>query len=246
MAIGDDALADGMLLVPGTTPAKDIDTEINRTRDYIVQRIVAKLGALWPLPINKGGTGKATAPDALAALGAWQNFGAVSPGSAPKLGLGGTGRLVYEIPGYASATVLANLSDIPTGSSAYDGYLNPAIYSRSLTGWRSLAIQADGTIGQTSSARRFKENVTALDITDAQLARLELVEFDWKADGSHDVGLIADDVAEVLPWAVFHDENGLVLGIHYERLALALLPALQRVTHDMELIAQRLAALEEK
>ena len=239
MAIGDDALADGMLLVPGTTPAKDIDTEINRTRDYIVQRIRDKIAAVWPLPINKGGTGKNTAPDALAALGAWQNFGAVAPGNAPKLGLGGSGRLVFEIPGYTGAIVLANYSDIPTSSSAYDGYLNPAIYSRTLTAWRSLAIQADGTIGQTSSARRFKENVAALDITDEQLAQLQLVEFDWKADGSHDVGLIADDVAEVLPWAVFHDENGLVLGIHYERLALALLPVLQRVT-------QRLDALEEK
>lgn len=238
MAIGDDALADGMDLVSGTAQANTIDTEINKTRDYIVQRIVAKIAALWPLPINKGGTGQTTAAGALAALSAWGNSGAVAPGQVPRIGWNGA-RLQYDVPGYASGQI-ANLTDIPSGSTAYDGYLNPAIYGRGVVGsWRSLAIQSDGTLAHTASARRFKTEIAPLDITDEQLAQLELVEFDWIADGSHDVGLIADDVAEVLPWAVFHDDNGLVLGIHYERLALALLPTVQR-------LVERVTELEQK
>ena len=39
MAIGDDAVAAGMSIVDGaTTDANTIDTEINRSRDYIAQR----------------------------------------------------------------------------------------------------------------------------------------------------------------------------------------------------------------
>lgn len=64
MAIGDDALAAEMQLVPGTALANTIDTEENRTRDYIAQHKHP------PTPIAKGGTGSATAPTALIALGA--------------------------------------------------------------------------------------------------------------------------------------------------------------------------------
>lgn len=250
MAIGDDALSDGMDLVPGTTLANTLDTEDNKTRDYIVQRnrtlrqwVTDTIAALWPLPITKGGTGGTNASAALSKLGAWGNSGAVAPGEVPRLGWNGT-RLQYDIPGYAFATELARLADIPSYSGIYEGYLSPAIHGRSLAGWRSLAIQPDGTIGNTSSARRFKQNVKPLDVPDEELQRLQLVEFDWIANGAHDVGMIADDVAEIVPWAVFHDENGQVQGIHYERLALALLPAVQRLIADVDMLAQRLEEIE--
>ena len=44
----------------------------------------------------------------------------------------------------------------------------------------------------------------ALGIVD----RLRGVSFDWKPDGKHDIGFIAEDVAEVLPEAVADDESG--------------------------------------
>jgi hypothetical protein len=239
---GDDALAAGYPVMDGSEDWRDGWKSVNKTRDLLATGLATvrawvtdTIAALWPLSVARGGTGATSANGARVAIQAWGNSGAVAAGNAPSLGWNGQ-RLVYDVPGYANGT-LANLGDANT--SAYDGLLNPAVYSRSLTGWRSVGIQSDGTIGNTSSARRFKENITPLNITDEQIAGLELVEFDWKADGTHDVGLIADDVEQVLPWAVFHDENGLVLGIHYERLALALLPALQRLT-------ERVAQLEGK
>lgn len=235
MEIGEDALGDGMDLVPGTAQANTLDTEINKTRDYIVQRVAtlktwvtSTIAALWPLSIARGGTGATTSGGALVNLGTWRNSGAVAAGYAPSLGWDGQG-LLYEVPGFKLPTRLANLSDIPTYSGIYEGYLSPSIYGRGLSGWRSVAIQSDGVLGQTSSARRFKDNIAPLDITDEQLLQLQVVEFDWKADGSHDVGLIADDVAEIVPWGAYHDENGQVQGVHYERMFLALLPAVQRL-----------------
>lgn len=245
MAIGDDALADGMQLVPGTMPANQLDTEINRTRDYIVQRIASKIAALWPLPITRGGTGKATAAEAVAALGAVKD----GIGTGLEFISPGFGRISFKAPGVSNGTELARMADIPSPtdvSGIYNGFLSSAIYNRTLAGWRTAAVQSDGTLGQTSSAARFKKNVEPLEITDEEIQRLVLVEFDWIRDGSHDVGLIADSVAEILPWAVFYDDEGLILGIHYERLALAMLPALQRLITGLDLIAQRVTALEEK
>lgn len=66
MAIGDAADAAGMGLVPGTLPADQIDTEINRTRDYIAERasragirifdtetepVAPQVGDLWAGPL---------------------------------------------------------------------------------------------------------------------------------------------------------------------------------------------------
>lgn len=241
---GDDALEAGLDIMDGTEDWRDGWKSVNKTRDMVARVrtwINDTLAALWPLPVTKGGTGSTTPAGAAVALGVWRNSGAVANGFTPLLGWNGA-RLQYEIPGYIGAVNLANLSDIPAPqdvSSIYNGLLSPSIYGRTLAGWRTVAIQADGTLGQTSSALRFKENVVPLDVTDEQIRRLELVEFDWKSDGSHDVGLIADEVEKVAPWAVFHDENGLVLGIHYERLAFAILPALQRAL-------DRLDALEAK
>lgn len=38
MATGDDAAAAGMDIVPGSTMANTIDTEITKSRDYIAQK----------------------------------------------------------------------------------------------------------------------------------------------------------------------------------------------------------------
>lgn len=232
MANGDEAVTAGMDKVLGTADRRLGYDEINKTRDYIARVktwVTDAVAALWPLSIARGGTGGDTAEKAAANLGVWRNSGAVAAGNSPLLGWNGT-RLTAEVPGYAYPFDLARMADIPTYSGIYEGYLSPNIYNRATSGaWRSLAVQSDGTLAQTASARRFKDNITPTDITDAQLAQLQLVEFDWTADGTHDIGVIADDVEQVLPWAVFHDENGLVLGVHYDRLGLALLPVVQRL-----------------
>lgn len=233
MAIGDDALAAGMDILTGSEPANTLDTEINITRDEIARRTNEVT------PVAKGGTGSTTAAGSRANLGVPETAVA-----ALKFTSSAFGRLWFEAPGVAFPTEIALASSVNAKASQGDlnavraGVMSSDIYGRGASGaWRSLAVQADGILVQTASARRFKENIAPLDVTDEQLAALELVAFDWIADHSHDVGVIADDVEQVLPWAVFHDDNGRILGVHYDRLALALLPVVQR-------LLARVAALE--
>lgn len=244
MAIGDDALAAGMTLVNGNAAnsAPTIDDYINETRDFIAQRTNAIT------PVAQGGTGAASAAAARANL-------AVPETAVPglKFTTPGFGRISFQAPGVAFESEIALASSLAAKADASalagkarrsveDGYLNPVIYGRGTSGqWRSLAVQADGTLAQTASAARFKTNAEALDVTDEQLAALQLTEFDWIADGTHDVGVIADEVEKVLPWAVFHDENDIILGVHYDRLGLALLPVVQRLLARVADLEQQVA-----
>ena len=248
--IGDDATAAGIPIMTGNEQAKTLDTEINLTRDEIARR-----GRRAVTPIAEGGTGATTASGARAALGAQPVIGYTparvdGPNMARFQWDGGPGRMLI----YVDSTLLGQIaltSDL-NSAGVYEGNLSPNIYNRATSGqWRSLAVQSNGVLAQTASARRFKENIAPLDVTDEQLAALQFVTFDWIADGTGDVGVIADDVEKVLPWAVFHDDDGDILGVHYDRLSLALLPALQRLLtraadaeqrHDD--LARRVAAIE--
>lgn len=93
MAIGDDAVLAGMDIVTGSELANTIDTEINKTRDYIAQLRTELLAVINGL----------TAQD----VDAIENSGAYHT----KLGWNGT-RLEYDVPGFVFPTQVPNMSDL--------------------------------------------------------------------------------------------------------------------------------------
>lgn len=252
MATGDDALAAGMAVMTGNEPANTLDTEVNKTRDYIAQRTNAVQ------PLAKGGTGGTTAAAARA------NLNVAAANEVVKLGATGNqitlrwenGRIRMRVDSTEVGDV-ANTGDISGLSSQlaakanasqlnslYEGNLSPNIYSRGTSGsWRSMAIQSNGVLAQTASAARYKKNIKALPVTDEQIKALRLVEFDWRSDGVHDVGVIADEVkAAGLDEFVFHNDDGQIQGVHYERLAMALIPVVQRLLTRVEALEVKDAA----
>ncbi|MGP6171982.1 hypothetical protein ACTU6V_12340 [Microbacterium sp. A204] len=202
MATGDDALADGMDLVPGTALANTIDTEINKTRDYIVQRLASKIAALWPLPINRGGTGKTTVAEARAALGVWANSGATAPNTTPSLGWNGA-RLQYEIPGYVGAVNLANLSDISGGSylplsgGTVTGHIYVPNSVAATDGYTVAYINSDGRVSRGASSERYKKYISEIDPATLGDIWPNLVKYQMRqGDGSWKYGYIAERLAE--------------------------------------------------
>jgi hypothetical protein len=96
-----------MAIVPGSTPADTIDTELNISRDY-----TAGGHAYWSagvvLPIAKGGTGGATAAAARTALN-------VSESAGPNAATGGKAP-VYNEFGRLVAEAAANAAEVVTKS----------------------------------------------------------------------------------------------------------------------------------
>jgi hypothetical protein len=48
--------------------------------------------------------------------------------------------------------------------------------------------------------------------------RLRPVSFDWKANGTRDIGFIAEDVAAIDPTFTIYNKSGQVEGLKYDRL----------------------------
>lgn len=69
MAVGDDAIAAGYPIVPGSGTDGEVKLgaqEINRTRDFNAQ-VLALILAVWP--VTRGGTGSSSASGARTNLG---------------------------------------------------------------------------------------------------------------------------------------------------------------------------------
>jgi hypothetical protein len=94
-----------------------------------------------------------------------------------------------------------------------------------------------GSINETSAAR-FKENIQPLNDSLSKVIQLNPVEYDWKRDGKHDLGLIAEEVYEIFPDLVSKDGRW-VQGISYSRLTAVLISAVQDLTARIEILENK-------
>jgi hypothetical protein len=95
--------------------------------------------------------------------------------------------------------------------------------------------------------KRFKENIQ--DIQDARdiVQRLRGVTSDWKREfgGTSDIGLIAEEVAEVVPEAVVYDEEGMAMGVKYSPLVAVAIEAIKLQQKEIDDMKMKLETLEE-
>jgi hypothetical protein len=118
-------------------------------------------------------------------------------------------------------------------------------------GGTALCLNSSSYISFCSSSRRYKDNIadwhSGLDL----LSHLRPVTFDWKESHAHDLGLVAEEVAEVEPLLVTYNDKGVIEGVKYDRLGVVLvnavreqqtqIAALQKENAEMK---ARLVALE--
>jgi hypothetical protein len=78
-----------------------------------------------------------------------------------------------------------------------------------------------------SSSRRYKSNILPLSAGLDLIHKLQPVSFDWKSDHSADVGLVAEEVAEVEPRLVTYNEKGDIEGVKYDRITVVLIKAIK-------------------
>jgi hypothetical protein len=96
-----------------------------------------------------------------------------------------------------------------------------------LTNAGNLTIQ--GTFTESSSIR-FKENIQPLEPALAKVEQLNPVTYTKITSQEEEIGLIAEEVAELFPEVVTYNEAGQPQGIQYQRLSVILLKAVQELT----------------
>ena len=126
---------------------------------------------------------------------------------------------------------------LPSGVS-YSGSGDSAIFT--VTG--NIRASADIT-AYYSSDRRFKDNLTRISEPNEKIKKINGYEFDWNEKhelykNTHDIGVVAQEIEEVLPEVVTERDDG-YKAVKYERI-IALL-----IESNKDLL-RRVEELEEK
>ena len=115
-------------------------------------------------------------------------------------------------------------------------------------GNEQVCRNAAGELATCSSRRDYKESIQPLGDVLPDVERLRPVSYRWRDTGAPDLGLIAEEVADILPALAARSEDGSVEGVRYERLAVLAIAALQQyaAAHEARAAAleQRLATIE--
>ena len=157
-----------------------------------------------------------------------------------------------SVSGSAGSTI--SFTSAMTLSSA--GNLQvPAMYATTVTTPRNVFIDSSGNMGGISSTRASKTNITPLD-TANWIYQLNPVTFNYRKKGKYgqfidefeleqQFGLIAEDVETVKPELCIYVEDKLQ-GIHYDRMIVPLIKALQEQQAIIQSLTERIVQLEAK
>ncbi len=129
------------------------------------------------------------------------------------------------------------------------------IHNNTSSGGIAVFVNSSGTLGTTTSSSRHKRNVRDLGDGSDVLMKLRPVAFEYReevvepgGEGIPQVGLIAEEVANVAPDLVVYDEDGEPYSVRYHLLPPMLLNELQKERRtnreQRELIANLQTRLE--
>lgn len=269
MAIGDDAQAAGMQLVPQSgavgSPGKVKQgwQELNRTRDYIAQFFnAAKTYAAGLIPAiwgtAKGGTGSSnlysdTGPSISGGLLIVQPGGALVRGSGAiaqaYIPSGIPASKIDGIPTPDLSSRVAKTGDVMTGNLGMNGghILIPAAY-QATDNYAVAYINGDGRIAKGASSERYKKFIKTIDPDDLGDIFPDLHRFQMRggAAGAWKYGYIAERLHEhpdQQPFVVYAlvDGEWVPDTIDFIALQQAQIAQLHRA---VDLLAQRLDALD--
>jgi hypothetical protein len=89
-------------------------------------------------------------------------------------------------------------------------------------------------ISTCSSSLRYKKEIAPFSGGLNLIRRLHPISFSWKADGSRDLGLSAEDVAKVEPLLVTRNDGGEIEGVKYDHLNVILINAIKEQQKEIE------------
>jgi hypothetical protein len=133
------------------------------------------------------------------------------------------------------ATVSQSNALILGGSGAYA--VNVGIGTATPSNVFTIAQNAGHAIADgwdTYSSRRWKTNIQTLHGALGKVEQLRGVSYDLKANGKHEVGVIAEEVGTVVPEIVSWDKNGKdARGVDYSRLTALLIEAVKQQQREI-------------
>jgi Chaperone of endosialidase len=94
---------------------------------------------------------------------------------------------------------------------------------------------------ETYSSRRWKKNIHPLDNALGKVEQLRGVSYDLKDSGKHEIGVIAEEVGQVVPEVVSYEDNGKdARGVDYSRLTALLIEAVKQQQREISVMRRQL------
>jgi len=155
-----------------------------------------------------------------------------------------------------SPSATAGVFDVPVISGSPTGYVlqgRKCDYTQNPASCTPL-FQVDdaGTLfyvnsSMTLSSRRFKTNIQTLTNALDKVQRLRGVSYDRKDDGEHQIGVIAEEVGQVVPEIVSYEANGKdARGVDYTRLTALLIEAVKEQQAKINALEAEVKGLKAK
>lgn len=139
----------------------------------------------------------------------------------------------WSLKGANGLLTIGNVAVLPPAlnltSTGYVGVgdTSPA-YRLELPNTANASGQGRANAWKTYSSQRWKSNIRTIDHAMDKVRDLRGVSFDWKDQGRHDIGMIAEEVGKVVPEVVDYEANGAdATALAYDRLVAVLVEALK-------------------
>ena len=135
------------------------------------------------------------------------------------------------------------VSNLTQGLGASLNVLGNNSFSFQQNGSENASLDTNGNMTAQNffsvSDQRYKKNISTITNAGSMLKQIRGVRFDWLKDGSPDIGVIAQEVFEVIPEAIVSSMNGNMLTVAYNKI----IPLLIETIKDLE---NRVEVLERK
>jgi hypothetical protein len=113
------------------------------------------------------------------------------------------------------------------GANASNSCFIGSVFGRTSSGGTAVFIDSSGKLGTITSSRRFKDEIKPMEQMSDALLALKPVTFRYKKEidpaGTHQFGLVAEEVEKVNPDLVVHDREGKPYTVRYEAVNAMLL-----------------------
>ncbi len=106
------------------------------------------------------------------------------------------------------------------------------IYNNTSGGGVPVIINSSHELGIASSSRRFKENIIVAKEYD--ISKFRVVNFNYKKDKTQQIGLIAEEVADLYPELIVCDENNDPYTVKYIDMIPILIQTVQQLEHRIK------------
>jgi hypothetical protein len=149
------------------------------------------------------------------------------------------------------SVIVTGHNQIRIGNSEAASFYAQGIYNSTTGSAANMYIASNGRIYVNTSSKRYKKDITPLEINTSNIYKLNPVSYTSLSDNKRYFGLIAEEVADVIPeLAEFAIEKNVVPGssseelipnaVHYPILSVLLLKEVQKheatINHQQELI----------